>query len=66
MVLQSFQKEIINCEKQLKSAFWKMIANHSSNLFTLLDLHFDMVVLLVFLRQDESLDSPCLASVGER
>jgi hypothetical protein len=35
------------------------------NLFTLPDLHFDSAVLFIFLRQDESLDSPCLASVGE-
>jgi hypothetical protein len=37
----------------------------AANLFNLLGLHFNSTVLLVFLRQDESLDSPCLASVGE-
>jgi hypothetical protein len=42
-----------------------MIANLSANLFTLPDLHFVAAVLIVFLRQDESLDSPYLASVGE-
>jgi hypothetical protein len=33
----------------------------TTNLFILPDLHFVSAVLLVFLRQDESLDSPCLA-----
>ena len=33
--------------------------------FILLDLHLVSAVRLVFLRQDESLDSPCLARVGE-
>ena len=31
----------------------------------LLGLRFVLAVLFVFLRQDESLDSPCLARVGE-
>jgi hypothetical protein len=38
-----------------------MIANLSANLFTLPTLRFDPAVLFVFLRQDESLDSPYLA-----
>ena len=42
-----------------------MIADLSAILFTLPDLHFVSAVLFLFLRQDESLDSPCLASVGE-
>jgi hypothetical protein len=42
-----------------------MIADLSANLFTLLDLHFVSAVLFIFLRQDESLDSPHLASIGE-
>ncbi len=36
----------------------KKAAILSANLFTLLGLHFDSAVLMVFLRQDESLDSP--------
>ncbi|MFZ0826769.1 MAG: hypothetical protein WAO02_05035 [Verrucomicrobiia bacterium] len=42
-----------------------MIADLSANLFTLLHLHFVWAVLFIFLRQDESLDSPHLASIGE-
>jgi len=42
-----------------------MIAILSANLFTRPDLHFDSAVLFIFLRQDESLDSPYLASIGE-
>jgi hypothetical protein len=42
-----------------------MIADLSVNLFTLPDLHFVSAVLFIFLRQDESLDSPHLASIGE-
>jgi hypothetical protein len=42
-----------------------MIADLSVNLFTLPDLHFVSAVLFIFLRQDESLDSHCLASVGK-
>src|ERR1017187_4057392 len=37
----------------------------SPNLFILPGLHFVSAVLFIFLRQDESLDSPCLARVGE-
>jgi hypothetical protein len=36
----------------------KKAAILSANLFTLPGLHFDSAVLMVFLRQDESLDSP--------
>ena len=36
----------------------KKAAILSANLFTMLGLHFDSAVLMVFLRQDESLDSP--------
>jgi|GEM_PF-3868509 hypothetical protein len=42
-----------------------MIAILSANLFTRPDLHFVSAVLFIFLRQDESLDSPHLASIGE-
>ncbi len=42
-----------------------MIVYLSANLFTLPDLRFDPAVLFIFLRQDESLDSPHLASIGE-
>jgi hypothetical protein len=36
----------------------KKAAILSANLFTLPGLHFDSAMLMVFLRQDESLDSP--------
>ena len=39
----------------------KKAAILSANLFTLPGLHFDSAVLFIFLRQDESLDSPYLA-----
>jgi hypothetical protein len=45
---------------------WTKIVILSPNLFILPGLHFGEAVLFIFLRQDESLDSPCLARVRRK